>query len=239
VFVDMERPQAVGTVVAVAAIGQRTHIGSAVEADEPLVLVASADGLPPESNQRLTRKAGFRSLSPRRRGVRASRGEGPIRRRSAQGQRLLPVPASPGLLASLDPNLDRLCAFVPATVDRSAAPTGRCHPSVTGTGVVPWSDHQRSSLDQRHHLLHEDFHEERRHHRPTGSPSAPDFDPAARIGWALMGSTISVAVGVSVWVGARARSDPTIPADAHGRAVLKTIRRPGSDTHPTPTVGAE
>jgi hypothetical protein len=64
VVVDMERPQAVGTVVAVAAIGQRTHIGPTVEADEPLVLVASADGLPPESNQRLTRKAGFRSLSP-------------------------------------------------------------------------------------------------------------------------------------------------------------------------------
>ena len=40
--------------------------------------------------------------------------------------------------------------------------------------------------------------------------------PAARIGWALMGSTISVVVGVSVRVGARARSDPTIPADAVG-----------------------
>src|SRR4029453_8519583 len=48
VLVNMERPQAVGAVVAVAAIGQLTHIGLTVEADEPLVLVASADGLPPE-----------------------------------------------------------------------------------------------------------------------------------------------------------------------------------------------
>ncbi len=172
VFVDMEGPQAVRAVVAVAAIAQRPHIGPTVEADEPLVLVASADGLPPESNQRLTRKAGFRSLSPRRRGVRASRGEGPIRRRSARGQRLLPVPASPGLLASLDPNLDRLCAFVPATVGRSAAPTGRCRPNVTGTGVVPWSDHQRSSLDQQHHLLGDDRTD---HHRPTGGGLSPNL----------------------------------------------------------------
>jgi len=37
------------------------------------------------------------------------------------------------------------------------------------------------------------------------APMRPD--PAARIGWAL-GSTISVVVGVSVRVGARARSDP-------------------------------
>src|SRR5215211_1032500 len=48
-----------------------------------------------------------------------------------------------------------------------------------------------------------------------GDPGATFVtEPAARIGWALMGSTISVAVGVSVRVGARARSDPTIPADA-------------------------
>jgi hypothetical protein len=49
---------------------------------------------------------------------------------------------------------------------------------------------------------------------PVVGRSPRSLDPAARIGWALMGSTISVAVGVSVRVGARARSDPTIPADA-------------------------
>jgi phage terminase large subunit-like protein len=49
---------------------------------------------------------------------------------------------------------------------------------------------------------------------PTDPATWPGFHPAARIGWALMGSTISMVVGVSVRVGARARSDPTIPADA-------------------------
>ena len=36
-------------------------------------------------------------------------------------------------------------------------------------------------------------------------------DPAARIGWALMGSTTAVGVRLSVQVGARAGSDPTNP----------------------------
>jgi len=37
---------------------------------------------------------------------------------------------------------------------------------------------------------------------------------------ALMGSTMSVAVGVSVRVGARVRSDPTIPADARSSCLV-------------------
>jgi hypothetical protein len=54
------------------------------------------------------------------------------------GRRLLPVPTSSGLVASLNPNHGRVCGFVSATVRRaSPPPTGRCRSGRTGVGVVP------------------------------------------------------------------------------------------------------
>jgi hypothetical protein len=53
--------------------------------------------------------------------------------------------------------LEREVAADPTGERRRIGPSPREAPSVTGTGVVPWSDHQHSSLDQQHHLLHEDF----------------------------------------------------------------------------------
>ena len=54
----------------------------------------------------------------------------------------------------------------------------------------------------------------------------------------MAGSTIAVVVRVSVRVSVRTRSVPNLPADTFA-VVLKTIRRPGSEAHPTPTGRAE
>lgn len=127
--------QACRTVVAVASVGQRQHGGTAVLAGEALILGGSGDGRASGLKGSSTRGAGFRVLFPKDPGL---AGRGTDSPPFLLGRRLLPVPTSSGLVASPNPDHDRGCGFVSATVKQATPlPTGRCHSSRTGVGVVP------------------------------------------------------------------------------------------------------
>jgi hypothetical protein len=127
--------QARRTVVAVASVAQRHHGGTAPLAGEALILGRSGDGRASGLKGSSTRSAGFRVLFPKDPGL---AGRGTDSPPFLLGRRLLPVPTSSGLVASPNPDHDRGCEFVSATVKQETPlPTGRCHSSRTGVGVVP------------------------------------------------------------------------------------------------------
>ena len=133
--VHMLGAQARRTVVAVASVAQRHHGGTAVLAGEALILGGSGDGRASGLKGSSTRGAGFRVLFPKDPGL---AGRGTDSPPFLLGRRLLPVPTSSGLVASPNPDHDRGCELVSATVKQETPlPTGRCHSSRTGVGVVP------------------------------------------------------------------------------------------------------
>ena len=99
--------------VAVASVGQRQDVDAAVLAGEALILGGSGDGCVSGLKGSSTRGAGFRVLFPKDPGL---VGRGTDSPPFLLGRRLLPVPASSGLVASPNPDHDRGCGIVSATV---------------------------------------------------------------------------------------------------------------------------
>jgi len=127
--------QARRTMVAVASVGQRQDVDAAVLAGEALILGGSGDGCVSGLKGSSTRGAGFRVLFPKDPGL---VGRGTDSPPFLLGRRLLPVPASSGLVASPNPDHDRGCGIVSATVKQEThfPPVGVI-PAALAFGVVP------------------------------------------------------------------------------------------------------
>lgn len=114
--IHMERRQAKGTVVSVRTVCEGLYASTAADASEAPILLASWQVQTP-SPRKFPRRKKLGSVYSSLIGSRLVSTRGKFTA-SFSGQRLLPVPASSGPISSPNPNLDRLCLVVPATVRR-------------------------------------------------------------------------------------------------------------------------
>ena len=148
--VDVQRPEAVRAMVAVAAVRQGIDGCAALRAREAGVLCCSGDRPALRVEGPPTRSAGFGSVLP----------EGPGLGWTSDWFTAVPL----GSAITSGSDFTGACSisgsgprpafgkpFVPATVRRaSPPPTGRCRSSCTGVGVLPGLLGERSTHDVRH-----------------------------------------------------------------------------------------
>jgi hypothetical protein len=109
-----------------------------------------------------------------------------------------------GVSQRADPDHDRVCVVVPVTVSRaSSAASGRCHPALTGIGVVPWR-HSPALIT----MLRQCMSPPRRSGRTWSTTARP---PAPR-----NGLSVAAAVGVTAADAADATGEPAAHRVAAG-----------------------